>query len=190
MKRPAIPGVFLGIWLCGLSAGAQGDFLTPQEVDDVREAQEPSKRVLAYLLFAQRRITAIKEGIASLKEGAGRDAQKNLKEYIAILEALEGTIQDARHARSPLEKPIKEVEKRIGEFMTYFESLQPTSPGFRDYQYTLEEAIEMTRESLADAKKGAFPEVQEREPPRLPATPPPKPSSKDSQEEGPPRKRR
>lgn len=190
MKRRILLGIFAWACLCGPSGRSQDDFLTSQEIDAIRDAQEPAKRILAYVEFAQRRLNAIKERLASQKAGAGREAQKNLKEYISILEALEGTIADARAERASFEKALKEAETRLGEFQKYLESLQPpSSPYWSDYHYTLEEAVDMTREGLANAKKGTFPEVEEREPPRLPPTPPP-PSSPKGGEEGPPRKRR
>jgi len=89
----------------------------------------------------------------------------------------------------------------VNAFLTYLQSLDSEkSPGYDDYRFTLEEALAVTEEIVADTKKGAFPEVLGREPPRLPATPPrqtrenPRESDPGSTpapaEEGPPRRRR
>lgn len=171
-----------------ISARAQEDFLTDGEIIAVRDAQEPDKRLVLYLDFAQRRLDAVKASLDSKKSNAGRSAQKNLGEYVHILEALEGTIQDARERRIPAPKGLLAVETRGAEFLKYLESLDSeSSPGWADYQFTLEEALEMTREEIAEAKKGSFPEVQERKPPSgMPASPPPE----KREEEGPPRRRR
>ena len=184
--------ILLGGFL--IPGNAQEDFLTPGEIEGLRDKQEPDKRLILYLDFAQRRLDAVKENLASKKAGAGRAAQKNLKEYISILEALEVTVEAARDKRVMTDKVIKETERREGEFLKYLQSLDAEgSPGLEDYRFTLDEAIATTEEELADTKKGAFPELREREPPRLPPKPPPLPSTNDrkqQQEEGPPRKGR
>ena len=167
---------------------AQDDFLTDGEITAIRDAQEPEKRIVAYLDFAQRRLDTVRTSIAGAKGNFGRAVQKSLIEYVRILEALEGTLFDARDRRVPVPKALKEMETRVPEFLKYLESLDTeSSPGWKDYEFTLEEAIEVTREELAEAEKGSFPEVDEREPPRLPAPSAPK---RDPEEEGPPRKSR
>lgn len=196
-------GALLLAGVFGFLAGgnAQEDFLTPGEVDEVRDKQEPDKRLILYLDLAQRRLDGIKGNLAANKPGAGRGVQKYLREYTAILEALEVTVEDGREKRALRDKDLKEAETRENAFLTYLQSLDAeNSPGYDDYRFTLEEALAVTEEIVADTKKGAFPEVLGREPPRLPATPPretreaprrddpgntPAPS-----EEGPPRRRR
>ena len=193
MKRSAL-AFLLVVWSGLLIPGnAQEDFLTPGEIENLRDKQEPDKRLILYLDFAQRRLDAIKENLASKKAGAGRAAQKFLKEYTAVLEALEVTVEAAREKRVMTDKILKETERRESEFLTYLRSLNAeSSSGFEDYHFTLDEAIVMTEEGLAETKKGSCPELREREPPRLPATPPPPPRTNDRKpdEEGPPRKGR
>ena len=142
---------------------AQRDFLTSQEVDAIRDEQELGKRAILYMDFAGRRLDAMKAAIASQKGGAGRSVQANLKEYISILEALETTFADGWEQRSPLEKALKQLQERGSEFLKYLQSLEPeTSPGFADYRFTLEEPIVMTKEALAEAEKGPYPEIRKR----------------------------
>jgi hypothetical protein len=166
---------------------AQDDFLTDEEVTAIRDAQEPEKRIVAYLDFAQWRLDAVRASLASAKGNFGRAVQRNLTDYARILEALESTLFDSRERRSPVPKALKAMETRVPEFLKYLESLNPNSPGWKDYEYTLEEASEVTQEVLAEAAKGNFPEVDEREPPRLP---PPSAPRRAPEEEGPPRKGR
>lgn len=150
---------YLGV----VSLRSQRDFLRSQEVDAIRDEQEPGKRIVLYLDFAGRRLEAVKAELASPKERAGKAAQENLKEYIAILEALETTLEEGRENRFPLEKALKQLQERASEFLKYLQSLQSeSSPRSEDYRFTLEEAITMTQEVLAEAAKGAFPEVRER----------------------------
>ncbi|MBI4463882.1 MAG: hypothetical protein HY647_04180 [Acidobacteria bacterium] len=149
--------------LNGIPLRSQRDFLTTQEVDAIRDVQEHDKRSILYLDFAERRLEAVKTELASEKEQRGKSVQANLKEYISILEAVEATIEEGREKRSPLEKALKALQERGSEFLKYLQSLESEStPGFSDYKYTLEEAVLMSEEVIAEAARGPFPEVRER----------------------------
>lgn len=187
------------LWLAGTGAAApvQQDFLTEGEVDAVRDAQEPDKRMILWMDLAQRRIDAVKQAINTFKPQAGRAIQKSLAEYIRILEALDSTIQDARERRVPLSKGLKDVETRGTLFLNYLRTLNSEAiPGWKDFQFTLEEAIAMTRDELAEVAKGNYPELQQRTPPNdLPSRPEAGARSAPAkeppqEEEGPPRKSR
>jgi hypothetical protein len=198
----------------GMTRIGEEDHLTSGEISAVRDAQQPDKRLILYMDFAQRRIDTVKQTLASGKTNAGRAIQKSLVEYIRVLEDLESTLEDARQRRAPMEKAIKDIELRGAQFLAYLESLNPDStPGWGDFEYTIEEAIDMTKDELAEVARGAFPEIQERTPPRelpglpssrqparstpLPADGPPRksdapadrpPAEPSEEEEGPPRK--
>ena len=183
--------------LCALCSAAfsseKDDFLTRDEINSIRDAEDAGKRVLLYLGFAEQRLDAAREKTASWKEaGTGLAIQKNLSEYNSILEALEDALGDARKQRAPLGKPLKELENQGKHFLKALQQLQ-NAPNRSDYQFTLDEAVEMTQDELAEAKKGAYPEVNARKPPsELPATPPPEarpPAKSSGAEEGPPRKK-
>ena len=186
MSKPVFLLFLLWSGSAGIAAWGQDEFLTPGELDAVRDTQEPGKRIVLYLDFAQRRLDAVKGGLASNQPNFGQAVQKTLREYYRVLEALDSTIQNARDKRVPVDKALNEVEKRGGGFLQFLHSLQAkSSPGWNDYRFTVEEAIDMTQEEIAEAQKGSFPEVKEREAPRFPATPPQK---KDGGEQGSPRR--
>ncbi len=178
-------------------ATAQEDFLTREEVDAVRDAQEPEKRIPLYLEIADMRLGAMRAALGSAKSNAGRAVQKSLEQYTQILEAIETTMADARERRSPFPKAMELLKIRLPESQQFLESLDnDASPIYADYQFTLEESIAVTEELLEDVAKGMFPEVDERTAPtEFPSAPPrpdnprerPRPST-DGQE-GPPRKR-
>ena len=188
MKKFVIPLLIL-IGVCGaVASSAKDDFLNAEEVNKIRDAEDGGKRVLLYLEFAQQRLQAAQEKTATKEEGAGRAIQKNLAEFNSILEALEDALDAARLQRAPLSQALKELENQGNHFLKVLQQLQQ-APNRSDYQFTLDEAVEMTNDELAEAKKGAFPEVKERKPPTdLPAKPPAASKSGDN-EEGPPRKK-
>lgn len=178
-----------------LRLAAQDDYLTAEEVDAVRDAQEPEKRIPLYLEIADLRLGSVRTALASLKPGAGRTAQRKLTEYTRVLEELENAIFTAREKREPFPKAMELLKKKLPESRQFLESLdQDSSPLYRDYQYTLEEAVDMTGELTAEVERGMFPEVDERTAPReFPAAPPREERRKPAQpaageQDGPPRK--
>ncbi len=179
---------------------AQRDFLTRDEIDLVRDAQEPEKRIILYLEIAQLRLDSIRTAITASKPD-GRRVQRNLNDYIQVSEAILMTIEDAREDRVPIPESIEQMVLRVPEYLGYLESINSSSsPAWADYQFTLDEAILMTGELTDEAAQGSFPEVDERTPPPLefPTKPPPAArgsdkgdsdeAGSDSDEEGPPRK--
>jgi hypothetical protein len=174
-----------------------GEFLTREEVDAVRDAQEPEKRIPLYLEIAELRLGALRAAIATVKSGAGRAAQKKLVEYTRVMEALENTIDDARTKRSPFPKAMEQLKARLPEARNFLESLDnEDSPLYKDYQFTLAEAVDTTDDLIAEVERGMFPEVDEREAPKeFPAAPPPRTEQRPrpaapapGEEDGPPRK--
>ena len=191
MKSTVFLLLALGIMGWGTSLRGEDEFLSTAEIGQVRDAQEPAKRIILYLEFAQRRLDVVEQNIAFRKPKSGRAIRENLQEYIDILDALEGSVENGRESRARIDKSLKEMEKQAAKFLSYLESLQAGSQkNLDDYQFTLEEAIAMTREEIAVAKEGSFQEVKGRKPPtQFPSQPPPV-SDQPGREEAPPRKSR
>ncbi len=190
MKSTVFLLLAFGILGWGTSLRGEAEFLSTVEIDQVRDAQEPAKRIILYLEFAQRRLNAVEQNIAFRKPKSGRAIRINLQEYIDILDAVEGSVERGRERRARIDKSLKEMEKLTAKYLGYLESLQAASQtNLSEYQFTLEEAIAMTRDEIAVAKEGSFPEVKGREPPtQFPSQPPTASDQPDRPEEGPPRK--
>ncbi|MSO19112.1 MAG: hypothetical protein EXQ56_01395 [Acidobacteria bacterium] len=196
MRCALLALIFLAV---AVHATAQEDFLTREEVDAARDAQEPEKRIPLYLEIADMRLGAMRAALGSAKSSAGRAVQKSLEQYTKILEAIETTMADARERRAPFPKAMELLKTRLPESRQFLESLDnDASPIYANYQFTLEESIAVTEELLEDVAKGMFPEVDERTAPtEFPAAPPrpdnprerPRPAAGKDGEEGPPRKR-
>ena len=181
---PALLVLLISISTSAPSAAAQDDFLTPDEVDAVRDAQEPEQRIPLYLEIAQLRLGSIRAAIASVKSGTGRTAQKKMGEYTEVLEALETAISDARERRSPFPKAMELLKKQLPEARQFLESLDnESSPLYADYRFTLEEAVDITDELIEDIGKGMFPEVDQRSAPTDMPSAPPRPTGPREQDE-------
>jgi hypothetical protein len=189
-------------WSFAAHAQDGEDYMTDEEESNMRDTQEADKRMILLLDFGQRRIDAVKREMGSNKPDAGRNIQKTLSEYVHIMEDLQDSIDDARDHRVPMSKGLKDIETRGNLYLNFFKSINSEAlPAWKDYHYTLDEAMAMTQDEIADVRKGAFPETKGRTPPNeLPAKAPPvqhppadakeadKPAAQPGDEGGPPRK--
>ena len=144
----------------GFPAHAQDgeDYMTDEEVSSMRDTQEADKRMILLLDFGQRRVDAVKREIGSTKPDSGRNIQKTLAEYVHIMEDLQDSIDDARDRRVPMSKGLKDIETRGNLYLNFFKSINSEAlPTWKDYHYTLDEAMAMTEDEIADAQQGRLP---------------------------------
>src|SRR5579872_242611 len=113
MKRYLIFAVFLA---SGIPALAQRDFLTADEVEKVREAQEPNDRLKLYVLFARQRIDQLQRLLEKEKKGRSLMARELLEDYTNIIDALDTVSDDALKHGSDVTvgaTAVRDAENRI-----------------------------------------------------------------------------
>lgn len=149
-------------------AGAQDrDFLTSDEADQVREAQEPNARLKLYLGFAQQRVELVKQLVAAEKPGRTMLIHDTLEDYTHIIEAIDTVADDALRRRVDITLGMKAAADGEKQMLAELQKLnEKRGKDFSRYEFAMQQAIETTSDSAdlsAEDMKQRAGEVAERE---------------------------
>lgn len=146
--------------LCGaaLLFAQDRDFLTPNEVEQVREAQDPNDRLLLYVHFAKQRMDLLEQYLARDKPGRSIFIHNALEDYGKIIEAIDDVSDDALLHNHVPDKGLVAVLGAEREFLDQLNKIQASNPKDLDrYQFVLQQAIDTTSDShdqsMEDSKK-------------------------------------
>src|SRR5260370_858814 len=145
MKLPILIAMFL--LAAGVSA-QERDFLTADETDQVREAQEPNARLLLYIQFARQRLDLLQQLVSEEKPGRSALIHDTLEDYSRIIETIDTVADDALKRKLAVEQGVTAVasaEKKMLETLHKVEEM-PLKDLPR-YQFALQQAIETTQDS-------------------------------------------
>lgn len=169
------PGRFLGAGLALALVGAslpaqQTDYLTPAEVEKVRDTQEPNQRLNLFLEFAQQRLVTFEKALARTpgQEPTHPDVLRDLlNNFINAIDDAASTLDWAlERGGVDLRKGRKQVEELGKDFIARLQHIQETYGVVqREFPYDLEDALIATRDLMELEKK--IPD--EPIPPRLPS---------------------
>ena len=126
----------------------QRDYLTADEVDQIREAQEPNARLLLYVHFAKERIAEIQKFLS--KEKAGRSAliHDALEDYTRIIEAIDTVSDDALRRKVALDVGMKAVADAEKEMLTTLNKIEESdAKDLPRFEFALKAAIDTTSDS-------------------------------------------
>lgn len=138
------------IILCGSAVvcAQDRDFLTPDEVDQVREAQEPNDRLLLYVQFARQRMDLLQQYFAKEKAGRSIFIHNTLEDYSQIIEAIDSVSDDALLHHRPIDKGMTAVISAEKDFLAQLNKVQDSAPKDLDrYKFVLTQAIDTTSDS-------------------------------------------
>ena len=124
------------------------DFLTPNEVEQIRQAQDPNDRLLLYVHFARQRMDLIEQYLAKEKPGRSIFIHDALDDYSNIIEAIDSVSDDALLHKHPLDKGIIAVLGAEKDFLAQLNKIQDSQPKDLDrYKFVLQQAIDTTSDS-------------------------------------------
>jgi hypothetical protein len=153
MKKALLLGM---LCLAGGVYGQQHDFLTSDEVEQVRLVQEPNERIKLYLQFAQRRIALVEQLLSKNKPGRSLQIHDTLDDYCKIIEAIDTVGDDALRRKLPIDKGMEDAVKSEKEFLAKLNKIEPSAPDdLGRYDFVLQTAIDTTSDSLEISQESA-----------------------------------
>ncbi len=134
---------------CALLCPAQDrDFLTPNEVQQIRDSQDPNDRLLLYVKFAKQRMDLVEQSLAKDKPGRSVFIHNYLEDYNHIIEAIDAVSDDALRHKRDIDKGTLAVLDAEHEFLEKLDKIQSSEPRDLDrYKFLLSEAIDTTSDS-------------------------------------------
>jgi hypothetical protein len=129
--------------------GQDRDFLTNDEIEKVRDVQEPNERLKLYVLFARQRMDQFEQLIAKDKKGRSVLARELLSDYAKIIDAIDTVSDDALKRHATLSTGTAAVSAAEKRFLGQLQKVQDTPPPDYDlYEIELKEAIDATSDSI------------------------------------------
>jgi hypothetical protein len=146
---------------------AQRDYLTADEIDQIREAQEPNLRLKLYADFAKLRVDLVRNMLGKEKPGRSILIHDALEEYSKILDAIDTVADAASGSKTDIHLGLAAVAAAEKTMLPMLKQVAENRPkDLERYEFALTQAIETTADSLdlaeEDLSKRAG-EVEERQ---------------------------
>jgi hypothetical protein len=135
--------------LLAAPAWGQRDFLNADEIDQIREAQEPNLRLKLYADFAKARIDLVKNLLSKEKPGRSGMIHDALEDYSKILDAIDSIADGAAAKKADIKPGLTAVASMYKALLPELKKIDENKPKDADrYEFALTQALETTRDSL------------------------------------------
>jgi|HubBroStandDraft_6_1064221.scaffolds.fasta_scaffold359575_2 hypothetical protein len=126
----------------------QRDYLTADEIDQVREAQEPNARLQLYVHFARERIAEIQQFLGKEKPGRSALIHDALEDYTHIIEAIDTVSDDGLRRKVALDVGMKAVADAEKEMLATLNKIEESdAKDLPRFEFALKAAIDTTSDS-------------------------------------------
>ncbi len=141
--------LFIALAAGGAAAIAQErDFLTADEADQIREAQDPNLRLQLYVKFARERVELVKQLLAKEKPGRSALIHDTLEDYAHIIEAIDTVADDALKRKIGITEGMKVAAAAEKEMLAELKKLnEKHAADYPRYEFVLGQAIDTTQDS-------------------------------------------
>ena len=139
------------LWCLLLAApvAAQRDFLAANEIDQIKEAQEPNLRLKLYADFARNRVEMVQNLLAKDKAGRSILVHDALEDYSKILDAIDTVADAAAGRKTEIKLGLTAVATVERELLPVLKKIREDRPkDMERYEFALTQAIETTSDSL------------------------------------------
>ena len=145
---------FLLIFLAMTLTAQDRDFLTGDEVDQVRLLQERNERLQLYMLFAKQRVDQVESLLKREKAGRSILIHDLLDQYTKIIEAADTVTDDALKRKVDVGVGVKALADAEKGLLARLEKVRDGKPkDIGRYELVLETAIETTKDSFELAQE-------------------------------------
>jgi hypothetical protein len=128
---------------------AQRDFLTTNEVEQVREVQEPNLRLKLYILFARQRMDQFQQLLKKDRKGRSLEARQLLEDYANIIDALDNVSDDALKRHVDVKEGLSAVSDAEKKFLAQLRKIEDAPPADLSlFDTAFKEAVEATNDAI------------------------------------------
>ncbi|HYL68013.1 MAG TPA: hypothetical protein VEX69_02515 [Candidatus Limnocylindria bacterium] len=137
------------------SAPQKKEYLTQSEADKIRDAETPGERIKIFVAIAEDRLKKFQYELGRTVPERRRSEILNnlLNGYAGCFDDAADQIEIARGKQADIRVALKLMKSKGQQFLDVLEKLDQGGPEFEMYKDTLEDAIEGTKDALADVEK-------------------------------------